>query len=563
MENNLLKEIDKNINKIKSISKIAQKEKIDFKTAKIMFNDGNNDIEISTAQKIKEIADKYKMPSNIVQRVILDNNDSDIEEWHIYYEIYKTNDIINQNEEIKKIGTSYSYIKKIHELIKYGISIEDADKIIQIKINAYSKLHKVSKLVATLKVAYDFEKDGAKKYAEIIDFFEKENRILSDYMELNLREYLYSSNTFKKKKINGITIVSKTEDGLQKLENIVNESMEKGNEEYRKLLEKASEKEALLITDYSYSTISCHYTSLGMIYLQTDERNISNLTDVFFHETSHFLDNTNRFDGDDYYSEAEPKIREIFEKIRTEINNTPIELIIKNQKIPLSIRKLIQDVSSKTNMGIYAKGIKYFMLSSNRNANEFICDARLNQKWKDEIEKKYSFYSRDDRNLFYRQKLNYEKQKYITLISAVYDIYDGLSKGNLHSYLGKAGHGKKYYSIKNNDIIEFIANIGAIYNSGGKDILEFEFGPELANEIIQIYKETIKNKRANLDESNMKIEFQGIKEDSDTKNAIVTQDESIKDLESNKEQQIRKKISILKNIKKYIENLSTTNEKKR
>ena len=550
MENNLLKEFIKNINKIKSITKIAQKEKIDFKTAKIMFNDGNNDIELSTAQKIKELTDKYKIPSNIIQRVILDNNDSNIEEYHIYYEIYNTNDIINQNEEIKKIGNSYSYIKKIHELIKYCISIEDADKTIQIKINAYSNLHKLSKLVATLKVAYDFEKEGAIKYAEILDFFEKENRPLGDTRASNLREYLWSSNTFKKKKINGMTIISKTEEGLQKLENIVNESMEKGNEEYRQLLEEESEKESLLITDYSYSTISCQYTSVGMIYLQTNEGNISDLTNVFFHETSHFLDNVNRFDDENHYSEAEPKVREIFEKIRTEINNTPIELIINNQNIPLSIRKIIQDVSSKTNMGIYTKGIKYFISSNSKSANEFINDARLNQKWKDEIEKKYALYSRDDRNLFYRQKLNYEKQKYITLISDIYDIYDGLSKGNLHSYFGIDGHGKEYYSIKNKDIIEFIANIGAIYNSGGKDILEFEFGPELTNEIIQIYKETIKNKKANSDETSAKIEY-----------TIVTKDELIKDLESNKEQQISKKISILKNIKEYIKNLSVNSEK--
>ncbi len=555
MGNNILKEITKNINNIIEIRKLAQEKQVDFKTAKILFNDGKKDIDIDTAKKIKEIADKYKVSSNIIQSIILDNNNLDVDEFDIYYKILKSN-IIIQNEELKKIGAEYGYINEIQKLLKYGLSIEDADKLIQIKINAYSKFHHVSKLTATIKIVNNFEKEEALKYEEILNFFQKEGRNLNYRRSENLREYIYSSDVFKKKQVNGITIASKTEEGLSKLENIITEAFQKGKEDYIKELEIASNKRNLIISDYGYSSVSCYYSPSDLIQINT---NRNKLLGTFFHETSHFLDEVNSYNKDKSFSEVEPKVREIFEKIRTEVNNTPVNSIINNKNIPLSIRKIIQKVSSETDIGIYNKGIKSllpkielsedgikYISPENKFANEFLNDERLNQKWKDEIEKEYSLYSKADRDLFYRQKLNYEKQKYLTLIGNVFDIYDGLSKGNMQSIFLTPGHGKKYYSKENNDLSEFVADIGAIYNSDGEDVLEFEFGKELTTEIINIYKEMIKNKKEN-----------------NTENIIQTTEvinENTNSQEINNEISAstnKRKIAILRNIKKHLSSLLT------
>lgn len=555
MGNNILKEITKNINNIIEIRKLAQEKQVDFKTAKILFNDGKKDIDIDTAKKIKEIADKYKISSNIIQSIILDDNKLDVEEFDIYDKIYDSN-IIIQNEELKKIGIKYNYINEIQKLLKYGLSIEDADKLIQIKINAYAKIHHISKTAATLKIAYKFDKKEAQNYEEILDFFQKEGRNPDYILSENLREYLYSSDIFKKKEVNGIMIASKTEEGLSKLENIINEAFQKGKEDYIKELETASNKERLIISDYGYGARSCYYPTSALIHIKTNEKE---LLDTFFHETSHFLDKVNSYDKDKAFSKMEPKVREIFEKIKTEVNNNSVNSIINNKNIPLSIRKIIQKVSSKIDIGIYSKGIKAllpkielgedgikYISPENKLANEYIKDERLNQKWKDEIEKKYSSYTKEDKELFYRQKLNYEKQKYLTLIGDIFDIYDGISKGNLQTYFLTTGHGKSYYSEENNDLLEFVAEIGAIYNSDGEDVLEFEFGKELTTEIINIYKEMIKNKKEN-----------------NTENIIQTTEvinENTNSQEINNEISAstnKRKIAILRNIKKHLSSLST------
>ena len=45
--------------------------------------------------------------------------------------------------------------------------------------------------------------------------------------------------------------------------------------------------------------------------------------------------------------------------------------------------------------------------------------------------------------------------------------------------------------------MEFIANIGALYNANATDILKFELGDELAEELINMYHKFINDTKPN------------------------------------------------------------------
>ena len=88
----------------------------------------------------------------------------------------------------------------------------------------------------------------------------------------------------------------------------------------------------------------------------------------------------------------------------------------------------------------------------------------------------------------------------------VYDIYDAIIRGRLQDKYGTAGHGRKYYSTDAKRVIEFIANIGIFYNNDSLDVLVYEFGEELAQELISIYKELLQ-KRNEMSETDQDTEL--------------------------------------------------------
>ena len=89
-----------------------------------------------------------------------------------------------------------------------------------------------------------------------------------------------------------------------------------------------------------------------------------------------------------------------------------------------------------------------------------------------------------------QQKRLYERKKYKVLSNSLMDILDGITKGKLYSF-GISGHGKEYYSSQTNQLVEFIANIGVIYNQDGTDFLNFELGEEITTEIMNMYRNFI------------------------------------------------------------------------
>ena len=137
--------------------------------------------------------------------------------------------------------------------------------------------------------------------------------------------------------------------------------------------------------------------------------------------------------------------------------------------------------------------IKHKYSQNKKNGLDYVNNEELREKWKKEIDNKYLYDSKSDRELYFEQKIYYEKQKYTRLISCVQDIYDGLTNGKAYDWFNLSGHGKKYYSEKENGVTEFLAEIGEIYNADGIDVLEYELGKDLTREIIKIYKEFLQH----------------------------------------------------------------------
>ncbi|MBR3161510.1 MAG: hypothetical protein IKF19_02110 [Bacilli bacterium] len=548
MMNNLIQRIKDNVKNIVEIRKLAQVKQISFDEARIMYNGGKNDIDFSDAKMINEVAKKYKVPYCVIQSMVLENgwsgNDIMLSDVHrrIYLDYVKSN-----NAEINEIGSWYDYVLKLHILVSYGIPIEAANKLIRFKIDLYAKIHKVSKKISTLVNVYDMPKEGAFKYCEVLDFH-KNNKLDIFSKALNLRRYICMSDEFKKEIVNGILISSKTTEGLDRLRTVVNKAFKEGNDEYTNALREQADLNSLFVTDFCFRDRSCYFNFVHLIYMDNNKKTIDDELSTFYHETSHFLDDVGSSSYGVLYSETEEKVREIFEKIRVYITNSSIESIITNNKIPLCIRNFISKFNSEFDVSLNIKGFNLGFFSSIM-IKKYIHNKELNMKWREEVDTEFCNYSEKYREAFFRQKLSQEAKKYKILINSVMDIYDGLSKGNLRSHFGISGHGKKYYSIKDNDLIEFIANIGSIYNYDGLDLLKYEFGPELSVEMIQIYKDMIKKGIVDDDINSKFVSNDGYVQIGDIKKAT--------DNGNNIE-----KINFLKNLRSHLVGLKNSDELK-
>ena len=396
MNEDVFEKIKSNINSYIEIRKIAQKEKVSYSIAKIMYNNGKNNISANQAKVIKMFATGYKISQDIIKTMMID----------------------------------------------YGINIKP-----------------------------DWSRE------KIIE------------------EYLTASKQLKSKVIHGIKIMSTTDEGLENLEKLINKAFEIGNKKYTSLLEKKGKQYSLTVSDF-YSRSWINYGEY-LINIDTNDMQRPEAITIFFHETAHFLDRINGNEKDEKnYSEINPKVQVIFDKIGEKINSLSVQSIIKNKNIPLSVRKIIEVAYTEKNLGIYKYGFeKAFAYSDDYRtyihnlAYKYSQDEKLNKKWKEEIEKKHPTYSEEDKELLFKMKKHYERKKYESLIFCIHDILDGITNGKLRDYFGINGHGKKYYSRDFNKLHEFIAQIGAIYSADGRDVLEYEFGTELANEMMQLFEE--------------------------------------------------------------------------
>ena len=133
----------------------------------------------------------------------------------------------------------------------------------------------------------------------------------------------------------------------------------------------------------------------------------------------------------------------------------------------------------------------------NYNARKYANNPELNQKWMNEIYEKFPDLSKKNYEILMKQKIITERKRFKIFYSSLTDIYDSMTNGKLRDNFGVSGHGSKYYKYKNNVLLEFIANIGRIYNANATDILRYEFGDETAEQIIDLYQNIINNVDSN------------------------------------------------------------------
>ena len=256
-------------------------------------------------------------------------------------------------------------------------------------------------------------------------------------------------------------LVSRTDNGLKKLEDIVNYAYDEGDEQFLKVLSFNVEKNGLFVCDFSmksdyiFNDFSGYDHNLHQIVLE-DGHSIEMKAVIFIHEATHFIDNSLGTDDHSYFSESDLELQSTYEKVANGGDDA------------------------------FKRGLSVQYL--NRfNVNKFLNDPVLNEKWLNEIKEKYFYKNDKDIELYMRQKRLYERKKYQLLKACLIDIYDALTNGKLGDWLFSYGHGSEYYESGHNVLKEFIAQISAICNCKGEDILIHEFGEKLAYEMIERY----------------------------------------------------------------------------
>ena len=466
-----IEKIRKNVTDALAIRKNAKSNNVDYITAKIMYHKGANDIDLETAKLIKNALKELNITSYMLDtfdKLYEDFLDFGFEEnilnINIHYEINR-----KYIQELSNyFRADFYYGRTIANLMRKGISLENATRLFEIKLKHEMKKNNLSEIAGLAKILYYNNNEAAK-------IFEKaylNGRASYLGPEHILKNELISNDEYLKKNINGITILSKTEKGLKKLETLVTEAFKKNNKEFGSLLSEEATKNNLLLSDINFSSHPGAYYDHTMKYIYIDDSYLNKLDEgitVFHHETTHFLDNIkvdnpvlNPFS---FYSTDNPVINSLLKKMAE--NTNPVK-----------------------------KGLSLGYLN-NHKAKKYANDHELNLKWMKEIIEKYPDLSNADYKILMQQKIITERKRFKLLSTFLSDIYDSLTGGKLRSYFGISGHGKKYYQFKKYIPMEFIANIGALYNANATDILKFELGDELAEELINMYHEFINDTKPN------------------------------------------------------------------
>ena len=453
--------IKQNVFNYQKIRQMAISEKIPYPLAKIMYNNGQTKIDKEAAEKILQVAEKKHIPLSLISELNVFNiilNKSEFDLCDIYFKIanYANKSIINELDAY--IWARYYYGKQIYELMIKGYSIDDAIKTLDEKIKLEMQITGLSELAAWSKLLY-FDTD-----LTAIEFEKayKDNEAIKLQPEETVRRIMTTSKEYKRTTINGITLISKTEEGLHNLEEVVIDAYSQGKDLYlENLSEKAKEYE-LFVTDFTIhkkNSLAGFYSSNWCYIFLSNHGDDGFKRTTFFHETSHFLDDV----------------------IGREVNGKKKYYSANN----IVIFKTLEIIRKK--MKIVPRGLSLAWFDM-LNEMKYINNKELNEKWLLEIKQAKPHLNDADLKKFLQQKKMYERKKYRLFSFCLQDIYDGLTKGKLQTFGSIYGHGRKYYSNPDNVSKEFIANIGEIYNNGGKDFLEFELGEELAKQLITLYE---------------------------------------------------------------------------
>ena len=453
--------IKQNVFNYQKIRQMAISEKIPYPLAKIMYNNGQTKIDKEAAEKILQVAEKKHIPLSLISELNVFNiilNKSEFDLCDIYFKIanYANKSIINELDAY--IWARYYYGKQIYELMIKGYSIDDAIKTLDEKIKLEMQITGLSELAAWSKLLY-FDTD-----LTAIEFEKayKNNKAIKLQPEETVRRIMTTSKEYKRTTINGITLISKTEEGLHNLEEVVIDAYSQGKDLYLENLSENAKEYELFVTDFTIDAKNSFagFYSSGWCYIFLSNHGDDDFKrTTFFHETSHFLDDV----------------------IGREVNGKKKYYSANN----IVIFKTLEIIRKK--MKIVPRGLSLAWFDM-LNEMKYINNKELNEKWLLEIKQAKPHLNDADLKKFLQQKKMYERKKYRLFSFCLQDIYDGLTKGKLQTFGSIYGHGRKYYSNPDNVSKEFIANIGEIYNNGGKDFLEFELGEELAKQLITLYE---------------------------------------------------------------------------
>ena len=454
-----IENIKNNIAKAIKVREIATSQGLDYETAKVMYHNGKNDIDAITAQEVIHLIKKYGISLDLIDSLdILKNyyeQEDNITLGNIYDSIYKYANRKYMEDLSDYINVNYYYGQAIYQLIKSGNSIDQAITIFDKKISNEMKKNGLSELAAITKLLIFKENLGAIEFEKSY----KAGKAIKDDPAKTIKEQLFTSEEFKQKVVHGIRLISKTEKGLKDLESLVNVAYKVGNQQFLSQLSLQSANNDLFITDFLFcsnykgSYYTGYYKHIRLLPKKSTEEALA----TFFHEATHFLDNvklnSNTFSS--FFSTDNQIIKELLEKIKAKGN-------------------------------IVLKGLSTAWLP-NTNAHQYVHNPMLTQKWLAEIKRDNSSASPEELKLFYQQKIMYERKKYKVLIVRLENIYDGLTNGKISSF-GGSGHGTKYYKNPDNIAIEFIAEIGSLYNCGGIDVLYHELGQDLTEKLVNMYQ---------------------------------------------------------------------------
>ena len=455
-----IEKIRNNVVAITETTELAKAKKVSYTVAKIMYHNGKKDIDLESAMELASTLKGLKISPFLINKLDLlteYKNGNQINLKTIYKQISKYANRKYINELNDYIFSNDHYGEKIYNLMKSGIPIKLAIKIYEIQIKQKKKETGLSEL-ATLANMLWFESETESL------LFEKEylnKRAVKGSPGKTIKNALLSSGDLKSKKVNGITLLSKNEEGIQKLESLINYAYINGNATYLKVLFEHATKKELIISDFKLNKSDGEYFKPAYDYICLSLSSpLESIADSFFHETSHFLDYEKGHEIDKYHYS---------------IDN-------------LEVKNILEKIKSKRNITLRGIELEYF---KNFKSAQYVHNRILREKWFNQIKLEHHYASRKDLKQYMKQRILYERKKYKVFISSIEDIYDGLSGGKLATRYLIDGHGKEYYSNPENLPIEFIANIGTLYNHGGLDVLRFEFGEEITNEIIEIYETSV------------------------------------------------------------------------
>lgn len=488
---------DKRISKISFIQAFAKENKISYSQAKEIYDKRYS----NEAQIISKYASRNHVPYELIISMIEDDglSFSDINYYSINEKIYEVFfKEGSKNKDLLLIKDYSGYIEEVRRRLGASVTSKSIPQVIdeiQKDIYQFAQKNNVSSAVATLCVCYGLNITQAEKTINFLTYNEKNNIESSHSIVEDYTKFLNANSNLKRTTLHGINIISPTQEGLDRLIEIVEQTYSKGEDDYKKQLEQLAKEKNLILTDTHFredTGFPFYNNDSNLIYMNLNS--YTDLVDTFFHESTHFIDSKTG-QNEAYYSHIEGKVWNVFKKMEEKINNKPYENIINNQNVPMALKRIVSSYANAFNKGITEKGIDYNKKGIEALATDYISDPTMTEKWEKEIEEQYAPETAEEKRDYLIQKKIYEREKYIRLLDPIYDIYDGIAKGRLHDKYKTFGHGRKYYSSDVNRIIEFIANIGIFYNNNCDDVLTYEFGEELSKELIGIYNDLLQKRK--------------------------------------------------------------------